>query len=313
MVAAMLPQTQRCAVFALLCFAAPLVHAELTADVRDPMAAKDPYIESLVDNVVARQEEEKSGKKNHGYKEMPKDWKPLHKAARAGDLKWMDEIKEEGGDLNVKEKGGLNPAHFAALGGSDKAMKWLLVNGANLQDQDSHGLTPAHWAAQNGHTKVLKVLIENDIAYQMVDRQGFTPVHDAAKKGHSKVIRLLAESGANVSKPDMFYHTPLHYGAKQGHSKVVKALFESKANLDTERDAYGETVAHMAAKANSTKVLQLIKDLGADLFIMSDETEKGKNNGKLPFHYAKTSKMKRIIREKKGPTKPVTEPKKAEL
>jgi cytohesin len=213
----------------------------------------------------------------------------FHAAARIGDLVIVENIIQDGTDLNAKDASGKTPLHYAVQYDHKDIVELLISKGANVNIKDDDGNTPGHVALGENKRSILELLIAKGAnivsihlsAYQgdldkvrdylekgtdanTVDAFGATPLHYAARQGHLELVKLLIAKGADVNAKNKNNFTPLHWAAGGGHMDVVALLIEKGANINsTEQRNY--TPMHYAAWSGSTEVVELLVEKGADV------------------------------------------------
>mmetsp|Transcript_29354 Transcript_29354/g.37847 ORF Transcript_29354/g.37847 Transcript_29354/m.37847 type:complete len:814 (+) Transcript_29354:273-2714(+) len=173
----------------------------------------------------------------------------------------LDQLIQQGADLDVKDAAGFTPLHWAARYGSVEAVNTLRMAGADLEARGWNGNTCLHFAAWEGHTEVVKVLLAMGMDIDTPNHFGLAPLHNAVLMDQVAVIELLLECGANV---DAVAHglegqTCLHLACMKGMEDVVETLvvkWNAQAMLpDTSKNTpYG-----LAVKARQAKVQQLME------------------------------------------------------
>ncbi|MCG8340757.1 MAG: ankyrin repeat domain-containing protein, partial [Cytophagales bacterium] len=190
------------------------------------------------------------------------------------------QIIQEGGDVDLTDKGGRTPLHWAAEEGNVEVVKALLEktvkisvkDGAGdtpldlaerkdyqdivelLRGADADGNTPLHHAADKGDKDAAEELIAQGAKVNAKNNNGETALHKAAEKGNQEVVDLLIEKGADVNATDSNGETALQKAAAGGHQEVVDALIAAGADVNA-KDNNGETALHKAAeKGNQEEV-----------------------------------------------------------
>ena len=87
-------------------------------------------------------------------------FKPLHRAARRGNLVKVRKLLERGADVNQRAAIHETPLREAARMGHTDAVILLLSNGADAVAADDLGDTPLTLAEENGHAEVAELLRE---------------------------------------------------------------------------------------------------------------------------------------------------------
>lgn len=77
--------------------------------------------------------------------------RPIHEAARSGDVARLQECINGGDDVDVEDDEGRQPLHHAAQAGSLDAARFLVAMGGDCRAEDGSDATPADVAAAAGH------------------------------------------------------------------------------------------------------------------------------------------------------------------
>ncbi|KAJ1098526.1 hypothetical protein NDU88_003636 [Pleurodeles waltl] len=108
------------------------------------------------------------------------------------------------------------------------------------------------------------------------EEEADTPLHIAARHGLEKHVRLLLRHGAAVNKKNKEEQTPLNAACSQPHGsdhmdlyyKVCKELIENNADIHT-KDRDQQHPLHLACKNASSKVVEMLLELGSNVNVMS--------------------------------------------
>jgi len=162
---------------------------------------------------------------------MPQDTN-LHKAAAKGELQAVEELIEQGEDVNSKGAQNRTALHRAVGKDFEVIVKFLLEHQADCTAVDSGGLTPLHWAALFGFFNSGTLVL--DACPGVIDAQtnsGETALHLAAQKNHRDFVKILLDRGAK---------TDIHDKSANG----------------------GLTAYDVAKKANARESMELLKPAG---------------------------------------------------
>ncbi len=110
----------------------------------------------------------------------------LHMAATFGlcnCLRFLLDIPQVKGLVNVRERGGLRPLHMSAVNGHVVAAKLLLEAGAQVNIVSTLGATPLHVAAARGQWDVARELLRASSDPSALDKRGLTPGQYVTKVG----------------------------------------------------------------------------------------------------------------------------------
>ncbi|ETP00743.1 hypothetical protein F441_21908, partial [Phytophthora nicotianae CJ01A1] len=145
---------------------------------------------------------------------------------------------QEVADKLVREKGpgGKQAIHFAARHGCAKVLEYLLTECGGATDVNavsggSNKSTPLTFAAQNGHLECVRVLLANGARVDLGDKLKKTPLILAVKNGHTRVAAALINSGANVNGYDTSENSVAHYAASYGWPSCLQLLCDVGAEL----------------------------------------------------------------------------------
>lgn len=145
---------------------------------------------------------------------------------------------QEVADKLVREKGpgGKQAVHFAARHGCAKVLEYLLTECGGAADINAvsggtHKSTPLTFAAQNGHLECVHILLASGARVDLGDKLKKTPLILAVKNGHTCVAAALINGGANVNAYDTSENSVAHYAASYGWPSCLQLLCDVGAEL----------------------------------------------------------------------------------
>ena len=163
------------------------------------------------------------------------------------------------------------PLSFGAGEGHETIVTMLVNQGAVVDAQDYRGRLPLHYAVKGGHEAVINLLLrQDDVAVHFRDDNGRTPLYYATEQRYETIVTLLLNRGAVVDSQDYRGRTPLHYAVKGGHKVMVRLLLNREAIVDS-RDKAGRTPLFYAAGYGREAVVRLLMNRGADVDSRDDK------------------------------------------
>ena len=152
------------------------------------------------------------------------DHRPIHRAARFGNVRCLERLLELGVDRDPRDEKGRTPLHWAAWVNEAECVKVLLDAGANIVAKTleargcsllacmhrklltffplaQQGLSLAHFAAMAPDAATLRFLMEVGIGLDVRDNDGNYPIHLAVNEGRLDNVKLLVEeAGVDPAK-----------------------------------------------------------------------------------------------------------------
>ena len=165
---------------------------------------------------------------------------PLHEAAKVGDLQQVQQIVDEGANLDATLPRGETPIIVAALEGHAGVVEFLIARGADVQARNDRGFNALHAAAYRGHLAIVELLVANEMSVNDADnRFRATPLHLAAEDNRRNVAEFLIVQGADLEATEGNGYTPLTKAGFRGHWETARVLVNQGAVCQP-ADAAGE-------------------------------------------------------------------------
>ncbi|XP_031784194.1 putative ankyrin repeat protein RF_0381 [Nasonia vitripennis] len=156
------------------------------------------------------------------------------------------------------------PLHFAAMKRNEDLVELLLAHGAKINACNSRKDTALHYAvhADPRCIPTVRCLLRHGARVDL----GSEPVLLlAARLGNLELAKLLIEYGAIASK-DASNKSALHHTAQAYYQNTELAMMLLSNGLPVDqRDKWGETPLHEAAKSNNAAIVELLIAQGADV------------------------------------------------
>lgn len=112
----------------------------------------------------------------------------------------------------------------------------LINQGVDLNTRNARGDTPLIAAILNGKEEIANLLIDQgaDINATTADKdviKGLAPLHWASSIGFENLVKKLVAKGANINiKGGNYNWTPLHWAKHLGNTDIAKILLDAGAD-----------------------------------------------------------------------------------
>ena len=209
----------------------------------------------------------------------------LHWAAYRDDAESVDLLIRAGAKVNAANDLGATPLWNASMNASAAITRRLLEAGANPNLALLAGETPLMVASRSGKADVVALLLAKGADANARAARQQTALMWAAAQRHPEVVRLLLAHGADVHARSSEWQemmavpphgvpqynkiiphgrdTALLFAARSGDLESAKLLVDAGAKVN-DADAWGVSVATMAAHAGFTDMVEWLLDRGAD-------------------------------------------------
>lgn len=126
----------------------------------------------------------------------------LHAATEKGSVKFLEQLLEDGVEIDARDSFGRTSLFLAASLGREEAFRFLLSHGPNLEVRDCASHSLMETAARGNHVGIMKILVDqgcnvNEQALSM--HGGCPPLHAAAENGCFEAVNFLVMHGADTS------------------------------------------------------------------------------------------------------------------
>jgi len=135
------------------------------------------------------------------------------------------------------------PIHDAVLNGDRAAVEQLLDEGADVDDRSDFGYTALHIAVATGDIALVGLLIERSADVNLVNEMDVSPLMSATLSGYEGIARLLRQSGATEG-PEIRVEQVIassEYISVGGLATLCSSTLESSAAFC---DGYMRTALH---------------------------------------------------------------------
>lgn len=158
----------------------------------------------------------------------------IHYAAQNGDFELIKFLKDNGAEMDIKNKQGMTALALAAKNGYADIVRYLAkLDAVDVNSKDIHGVTPLYWCVEGGYSDCVSFLLEADgVKINETDENGFAPLHVSALKGYAPIVTAITTGhDADVTLITGDGRSVLHCAAENGNEEIVKYIL-SLGKLD---------------------------------------------------------------------------------
>lgn len=149
----------------------------------------------------------------------------LAQAAAAGDSARVRELVRSGADPDAVGDGRTSMLQWALLNRSAAGLQALLIAGADPAHADDTGDTVVHYAAKANDPAYLDILLAHHANPDVPNAiTGATPLMDALRADRDTQFAKLVAAGADLNRADSMGNTALHVAAKINSTHVLDLL-----------------------------------------------------------------------------------------
>ena len=197
----------------------------------------------------------------------------LHIAAAHGHLNLCKTLKNKYEfNLHVTDDYGWKALHRSALSGSYDLVKFFADNGTDIYLKTREGMNCLHIAAAKAHLNLCKALMKiHNFKGDMADNYGWTALHRSALNGSYDLVKLFAENGTDIYLKTREGMNCLHFAASRAHLNLCKALMKKHNFKGDTADNYGWTALHRSAQNGNYDIVKFFADNGTDIFLKMEE------------------------------------------
>lgn len=212
--------------------------------------------------------------------------------------KWNSKVVQE--VLNYQDPNQNSTLHEAVMNGNLDAVQQLLNEGIDINSANNLGNTPLHLAVIRNkvstpssedyvNKKILQAILDKNPNINAVNKQGNTPLHLALQENSSQSCELILNRNPNLKIQNNHGDTALHLAASRNvwclgsFQPIIKKLLDIDPCIHLQNKE-GQTVFHLAAKAGQLESLNRIKPYATGN--LSEELGQRDHFGKKPIMYA---------------------------
>jgi uncharacterized protein len=148
----------------------------------------------------------------------------LLQAAALGDIFRVEELLDEGADVNARTSTGATALMGALYNRFPRTAELLIARGADVNARSDRGRTALHQAAWEGYAEIATLLLRRGADPDARADDRTTPLMWAAMKGRVAVARVLIAGGADIDATSSAGATAESLALQSGHRDVARAL-----------------------------------------------------------------------------------------
>ena len=180
-------------------------------------------------------------------------------AIESHDLSKVEQMLEQGYDVNRRNPEGLTPLHQALRKNALDISLALLQSGANIEAQTPDGWRPLHCAARSGLEAPVRLCLDYKANWLSSTADGQTALHQACQSNNLEAVQILIEKGSDIEAKDIRKFTPLLAAAASGHESIVKFLLNKGADVHA-CSVDGNSAQEIAAEAGHHDVVEIVRE-----------------------------------------------------
>ncbi|QED50198.1 ankyrin repeat domain-containing protein [Cytobacillus dafuensis] len=190
------------------------------------------------------------------------------KAADQGNIAKVNELLEQGIDVNSRDNQGRTAVMIATYANNAEMVKALIEKGADVNIQDNMKNSPFLYAGAEGYLEILKLTVEAGADPKIVNRFGGTALIPASEHGYIEVVKVLLEQTDvdvnhinNLGWTALMEAIVLSNGGKK-QQETIKILIEHGADVNIP-DSGGVTPLQHAEERGFKEIKEILLKAGA--------------------------------------------------
>ena len=208
--------------------------------------------------IIVNKNFEKKGSNNKNYKVS------LIMAVKSGDKNTVEDILENGANINEKDRKGYTALMHAVKNKNIELIKILAEAGAEIDVVDEFDDTPLIWATSMKSNEIVKFLLNNGAD---PDKGDFTALMWASFHGDLEMLNIFLESGAKINARTEEGWTSLMWAAEKGNTQVIWELLRRGAIVNMQNNS-GRTALILATRKGHIGSIGLLLEKGSDPFLL---------------------------------------------
>lgn len=189
-------------------------------------------------------------------------------AAEAGDLEAVQNLLQDGIDINAQDERGRTAVMAATYNHQTEMVRLLISKGADINIRDHLLNNVFLYAGAEGMLDIVQLAIEADADTKLTNRYGGTALIPASERGHVEVVReLLTRTDIDVNHINRLHWTALLEAVILGnggekHQQIVRLLVDHGADREI-ADAEGITPLQHAKSKGYHEIAAILERAGS--------------------------------------------------
>ena len=242
-------------------------------------------------NLQKQQDEINKAKQQQEQPETDYSEFDIIKATQYGALNRVQELIEQGYDVNLGDEENVKLLHWAAINNRVDIVKYFISLNVEINPIGGElSSTPVHWATREGHLAMVILLLKNGADPTLLDKEGLNCLHLATQNGFTSIVAYLLAKGYEINCPDINGMTPLMWAAfRVKTSDPTRLLITLGASLNL-TDKNRNTALHWAVYYRNRTAFHLLIKAGANIFIQN-------SSGDAPLDMAKKLRISWFVKK----------------
>ena len=197
----------------------------------------------------------------------------IHQATREGLIEIVEEMVEQGYNVNAQDDDGRTPLHIAAALNHNIDMRVLIGLGADINAQDKQGRTPMMYAAADGKSDAVVLLVSELADVDIQDVEGMTAYAWSQSGSNSDLVNFLGlitsvENDGKEKSKTLKYREEQKIVAKEVQRQIEKVVEKITDNFgENEHSSNDKSRETFHINGNSQHLKQYnIKEENSELF-----------------------------------------------
>lgn len=180
--------------------------------------------------------------------------------ASTGNINKVNELLEQGFDINEAGSGKRTPLMDAVRSNQIEMVTFLLEKGADINLRDDSESTALMIAVDCQVPYIIKILIDKGADINLRNYSGSTALMIAADRQEPPVVRLLLDKGADVNAKDNNGLTALHKAVIINNFSIAQMLVDKGADINIKANYKGDelTSLQLAEKEGRTQIIEIL-------------------------------------------------------